>query len=98
MFDDYYEFRDRVVDALEQDVLGPGSPDEVINDPPITRYITGILFPRDSEPVDASQDVESESPTSDDAEGGDWDPAVSMSRVRYPSSLGLSFAVTKGAT
>jgi len=97
MFDDYYAFRDSVVEALERDLLGPRSPDEVINDPPITRYITGILFPRDSEPIDSSQDVGSESPTADDVEGGDWDPAVSMSRVRYPSSMGLSFAVTSAS-
>ena len=35
---------------------------------------------------------------SDDLEGEDWDPAVSMSHVRYPSSLGMTFAVSTAMT
>lgn len=97
MFDEYYDFRRRMVEALERDLLGPSSQDEVIGDPPITRYITGILFPQDAGTVDAGQDVGSEDPTADDVEGGEWDPAISMSHVRYPSSLGMSFAVAAPA-
>ena len=49
VFDEYYQFRRQLVDALERDLLGPGSPGEVIADPPITKYIAGVLFPRDSD-------------------------------------------------
>jgi hypothetical protein len=80
-----------MVDALERDLMGPGAPDEVISDPPITRYVAGVLFPQGGD-VDAAEDTEQEDPSSDDAEGDAWDPSVSMSYVRYPSSLGMSFA------
>lgn len=87
-----------MVEALERDLLGPTADDEVISDPPITRYITGILFPRGAGAIDPGHDVASEDPTADDAEGGEWDPAISMSHVRYPSSLGMSFAVAAPVT
>jgi hypothetical protein len=98
VFDAYYDFRRQLVDALERDLVGPGAPDEVITDPPITRYVAGILFPRDAGVVDASQDFEPDDPGEDDAEGDAWDPSISMSYVRYPSSLGLTFAVSTAAT
>ena len=101
MFDDYYNFRRTLVDALERDLMGPSTPDEVIGDPPITRYIAGVLFPQDSGVIDGSQDVGEEDDVdskSNDVEGGDWDPSVSMSHVRYPSSLGMTFAVSTETT
>ncbi len=56
-------------------------------------YVTGILFPRDSN-YDPAQDVGGESTSDEGAEDDDaWDPAVSMTYVRYPSSMGMTFAV-----
>ena len=57
VLDEYYQFRRHLVDALERDLLGPGSPDEVITDPPTTKYIAGVLFPRDSDRIDPAQDL-----------------------------------------
>ena len=100
MFDEYYQFRHQLVDALERDLLGPGSPDEVIADPPITKYIAGVLFPRDSDRTDPAQNLGEDAPAaeagSDDSES--WDPAVSMSYVRYPSSMGMTMTVDTTAT
>ncbi|MGQ0823746.1 MAG: helicase-related protein [Actinomycetota bacterium] len=93
MLADHYDFRQKITDALERDLMGPSTPDEVIGDPPITRYVTGILFPQNSGTLDASQDMEQDDPGADDVEGGEWDPPISMSHVRYPSSLGMTFAV-----
>jgi hypothetical protein len=98
--DPYYDFRDRLLGAVEQDLLGPSSVEEVLEDAPITRYVTGILYPGgiagtnqvdgDSDTVAASEDV-------DLPEGRDEttyeDPPVAMSHARYPSSMGLTFAV-----
>ena len=99
MFDEYYEFRRTLVDALESDLMGPTTADETIVDPPITRYITGILFPQSAETVDPAEDLDPESAIDADAEDtGNWDPAVAMSYVRYPSSLGLTFAVDRSVT
>lgn len=94
MFDEYYAFRDALVDAVERDLMGPTSADETISDAPMTRYITGILFPQDADAVDPVEDIDLEDAIDAGAEdAGEWDPAVSMSYVRYPSSLGLTFAV-----
>ena len=42
-----YRFRGEVVDRLERDLVGPwGPPDESIDEAPITRYLTGILYPQ----------------------------------------------------
>ncbi len=98
MLNDYYQFRSRLVEALERDLLGPASPDEVIADPPITKYIVGVLFPRDSEAADPAQDVgENANSDSDGDDSESWDPAVAMSYVRYPSSMGMTMAVDAAA-
>lgn len=87
---DMYTFRDEIVTALRTDLLGPAEEDEIITDPPITRYITGILFPQRSGPIEAKDDV-------DVGDGYDEtavpDPGVALSNVRYPSSMGVTFAV-----
>ena len=57
VLDEYYQFRRHLVDSLERDLLGPESPDEVITDPPTTKYIAGVLFPRDSDRLDPAQDL-----------------------------------------
>jgi hypothetical protein len=101
VLDEYYQFRRHLVDALERDLLGPESPDEVITDPPITKYIAGVLFPRDSDRSDPAQDLGDNATSNSDGDADDSepsDPAVSMSYVRYPSSMGLTMAVDTAAT
>ena len=94
MFDEYYQFRRHLVEVLERDLLGPESPDEVIADPPVTKYIAGVLFPRDSDRTDPAQDLGENADSDTDADDSEsWDPAVSMSYVRYPSSMGMTMAV-----
>ena len=79
-FDEQYTFRRAMVDALERDLLGPGEDDEVLTDPPITRYVTGILYPVGSgqlEDVDGEDDA-------DDLEGGEegaGNPPVALASV-----------------
>src|SRR5260370_28057773 len=69
--------------------MGPATSDEVIDEAPLTHYITGILYPQSGEAVDPSQDVDL---TDDDDDTAVADPPVAMANVRYPSSMGLSFA------
>jgi hypothetical protein len=41
-----YAFRDELSARLVADLVGPtGGDGEVIDDPPITRYVSGILYP-----------------------------------------------------
>src|SRR5687767_12494260 len=37
--------RERYIERLTEDLLGPGSTSEIINERPSDRYVTGILYP-----------------------------------------------------
>ncbi|WP_411079290.1 helicase-related protein [Streptomyces sp. cmx-18-6] len=101
----HYALREGLVTQLREDLLGPRSPDEILTqDPPITAYPMGVLFPRAS-------DAESERALAQDAaenEGLDDVPLARRGRDvedplpdlgaahvgdRRPSSMGLTFAV-----
>lgn len=98
-FSGYYDFRRQLIEAVVRDLVGPQRSDdrETISDPPLTRYISGILFPQSDAVLDPSEDID----VSDD-DGGDEgsapDPPVAMANVRFPSSMGLTFAVDTTAT
>jgi hypothetical protein len=88
-----YAFREEVVEALERDVLGPSTLDEVLEEGPLDRYITGVLYP-----AGIVQDSEEEPDDPEAAETGGrpdagYDPGVALARMKHPSSMGLSFAV-----
>ena len=85
-----YAFRDAVLRELEADLLGPSEPDETIGDPPITRYLTGVLYPQSTEPLDPAEETDD---PEDYGETSTPDPAVSLANLRYPSSMGITFAV-----
>jgi hypothetical protein len=89
-----YAFRTELIHRVRRDLIGPDSATdtETITDPPLTRYICGMLYP-----------VSADTPEHDDRDneaGGDFgdeeeqpDPPVSMANVRFPSSMGMTFAV-----
>lgn len=91
--DPYYDAREQVVEALRTDLMGPKSEDEVLTDPPITEYAVGVLYPTTAGFISPDQHI-------DEADGDDEssvaDPAVSLASTRYPSSMGLTFAVAEG--
>ena len=98
-YGEFYEFRKRLSEAVDRDLIGPQEPEEVetIYDPPLTKYISGILFPQTDAAVDPSEDVD----VADDDGGEEGlapDPPVAMANVRFPSSMGLTFAVDTRAT
>jgi hypothetical protein len=88
------QFRDRIVDRLIEDLVGPLSLQEVLADRPTQRYSTGILYPRGSrlEPEQdddgglAANDGE-DSTSSVEADG------ISLHAAMKPSVAGLSFAI-----
>lgn len=91
-----YAFREKLSRAMIADLVGPAAgPEEVLDDEPITRYVTGILYPagggwQTAGLADAAQDVDE---SEDYDEVGNPDPAVAMANVKNPGSMGLSFAV-----
>lgn len=88
--EDYYYFRSRLVEAIENVIVGPADgEEETVDDDPVNLYLSGILYPQsgtlapelDDDTVDAN------------AEEDEPDPPVALANVRYPSSMGITFAV-----
>ncbi|MEJ2888852.1 helicase-related protein [Actinomycetospora aeridis] len=95
---DQYTFRENVVKALALDVLGPSSAEEVLDEGPLDRYITGILYPAG---VAQSTETEPDDPEAAETSGlpdSGYDPGVALARMKHPSSMGLSFAVDLSVT
>ncbi|MEV0365095.1 helicase-related protein [Nocardia fusca] len=100
MFDDHYELRGELRRALRKDILGPrdGNTEVLTQDPPVTAYLTGILFPlgtRGTE-ADASDEPAPDVVRRDDIEQG-VEAGVSLANRRQPSSIGMTFAVDPAA-
>ena len=99
-FQHAYETRDRVLERLSEDLLG-GEADARLTEAPLTRFVMGILYPEvESDaraPVQTS--VEDEVENDIEAEAGNGapddvvDPGVSLSRVHYPRSMGMTLAL-----
>jgi hypothetical protein len=95
-FDEHFRFRDSLTERLVLDVVGPvEGDDEILTDPPVNTYLSGVLFPRRAQ----EQIVEDTSEADVDmAEAGlekdeQPDTGVSLANVQSPSSMGLSFSV-----
>lgn len=88
--DPYYELRRRIVDRLAVDLIGPESEEEVLTDPPITQYVAGVLYPATSGFITPDQHIDE---SDDYDETAVPDPAVSLASTKYPSSMGMTFAV-----
>lgn len=100
----HYTARQSLVDQLRRDLLGPGTEDEILTqDPPITTYPIGVLFPRpaDDDAIDEriadlrETDGLDEAPVLAyaDTEDTGYELGVSLANDRRPSSMGLTFAV-----
>ena len=55
----YAEVRQKIIDALKIDLIGPMQEDEVLDESPVFAYLTGMLFPRqmDESTLEALTDV-----------------------------------------
>lgn len=93
-----YDTREFMLQRLSEDLLG-GAADVHLNEAPLSRFVMGVLYPDvDADtPVQASieDDVENdlEAEAGGDAPDNLVDPAVAMSRVRYPRSMGITIAL-----
>ena len=92
LLDEHYGLRADLVEALERDLIGPSAPQETIEDLPLTTYLLGVLHASSTDTVDEWADVD---PKDVDAEEGSGvgERMLGLSASRYPSSMGLSFAV-----
>lgn len=93
--------RDEVLQTLRRNFLGPiGGADETVStaegETPVSRYMTGILFPSESTIPVSEDDGGLEAESKESAEGDE--ARLSMCNAPNPSSYGLSFACRPGVS
>ena len=98
--DPHYGMRGRLIDEVIRDATGPNAweepraNEEVLNEDPITRYQVAVLYPLTGDTLASVED--NEQGDDDGARGGDdttEDEPVALANVRYPSSMGITFAI-----
>ena len=87
-FTKYYEAREKIIEIMGKDLLGPLAENEVIfGDRPLEYYVVGKLYPIDSDTADMSQS------SAEDCGELDSEAGVSLSNSKNPSSFGISFSL-----
>lgn len=84
----HMDARQRVVDRLKEDLVGPYSKDEILRDSPAEVYFSGILYAQKT-PVSSIEPDDDTIVNDDDDETSDKTPPNTF----RPSSMGVSFAV-----
>ena len=84
--------RERLVNSLRLELLGPESPAEVLHQSPNTRYLVGMLAPAGTT-LDPVEDETFEGEEAEEQTEGQAPVAASLD----PSSIGISFAVEAGS-
>ena len=82
-----------IIERLEEDLVGPGDPWEVLCDRPTDRYLTGILYPQKL-PLTGEEDEQIETEGGQGDESGAPDPQSPIATAMRPASAGISFAAT----
>ena len=88
-YDKFYEARNIISEILQKDFIGPVKENEIITELPIQYYLMGKLYPQNSESeiLDTARNPFLES------KSDSYDMALSLSNVRDPSSLGITFTL-----
>ena len=95
--------RDELFERLRLDLIGPETPDEVLvqdfdartGDSPLSRYLTGILYPANSTVPADEDDFANDGGESEDEDTAD--PPAVVTGIPKPSSIGMSFAIEREA-
>ncbi|HEY9291856.1 MAG TPA: helicase-related protein [Microlunatus sp.] len=96
-----YETRDVLLRRLEEDLLGSDL-DANLQEPPLSRFVVGVLYP-ETVSTRAALTIEEASESDPEAEVGRSgpdaavDPGVSLSHVRFPRAMGVTFALDSNA-
>jgi hypothetical protein len=80
--------RESLIRKIREELFGPQSAEEIIEDFPVNNYLTGVLFPSDLE-FDAAED-DSHNDYSPEEDSDEIDTVPSPSQSLRPSSMGLS--------
>lgn len=90
------EVRDDLLERIRTDLAGPGDPEEVLDEWPTDRYLTGILFGPDQELPQEENEVAPEAAGEEGVEQDEGRSEIGLHHAFRPSSMGLSFAVSSG--
>ena len=82
--------RENIVTRIEEDLIGPHSSDEILQNKPSDIYLTGILWPSRTE-ISLTEDDGGTGESEDD----DIAPGLSIGGQQRPSTMGVSFATSK---
>ena len=96
------EVRQKIIDALKTDLVGPQTPNEVLDENPMFEYLTGMLYPKSMENCElleqeVDEDVDRMNEDTDYTPRPDEDDNEPMVAAKFTqqSSIGLSFYVKK---
>ena len=85
--------RERLLNGLRVDLLGPEAPNETLHQSPATRYLVGMLSPQGTS-FAPSEDDHGEASDGDEVDtAGPSEGRHNVSQSLAPSSIGLSFIV-----
>ena len=87
-----YSAREKIVEILKRDFIGPVSEDEILTELPTQYYLLGKLYPKQSGyPAGDNMPIPLVETSTDT-----WDTAVSLSNQYNPSSLALTCSLKPG--
>lgn len=95
----YAKVRDKIIEALNADLIGPLEVEEMLDESPLSTYITGMLYPLKSQ-ASSESELENNDFVSDTIEDEkdtleeDYEDKV-VSKFKQQSSIGLSFYVSE---
>lgn len=97
----YAEVRQKVIDALTIDLMGPISEDEILDENPMYAYIIGMLYPQGISTVEDTNMSEQEIESDVSYEEGDYtstsdeddNEPMTPTKFKQQSSMGISFYV-----
>ncbi len=89
------EARARLIEVMRYELLGPASPDEILDESPLSRYLVGMLAPFGTDvPAEEQEDSPGEDEGEDLVGAPDFSPPISQ--ALSPSSIGLSCLLQAG--
>ena len=91
-YSEFYEAREKILQIVAEDLLGPVTEDEVLNEPPTSYYIMGKLYPRTEKELEQDDNT-----TSTDLDVLDADASLATANIRNPRAMGITYTVNSGA-
>ena len=97
------EVRQKIIEALRKDLVGPLAEDEVLDESPMFEYLTGMLYPQVlvdcmemeqelDEDVDRTEQDSNYTPQPDE----DDNEPMTATKFSQQSTIGMSFYLRKG--